>query len=278
MAEYNVRYESLTEMATVAIANVRAHLKANPYSAAFEFEERSEFYGVSSADEAEGLALDGWAEAVPDAMAIAESAIATVQAELDATAFRPVWDVAGCEVDVARYLSGEPECMIDYEIVPTTRYGRVITLCSAISVSGAVSADTIIRRGHAVAALAFALTRLGYAVELWADKSSEPNNGSKHATRIRTLVKGANDELDPARIMFAYAHPAMNRVMGFGAMHSFPEKWQERVGVGRYYGSPIGPKEDLPEGTIYLPCVKSDTDVPEADVALRQYLTDLGIL
>jgi len=40
----------------------------------------------------------------------------------------------------------------------------------------------------------------------------------------------------------------------------------------------IDPARDLPDGTIYLPSLRSDHDVPEADQFLKQYLGELGLL
>lgn len=235
----------------------------------------ADFADVDSWEHAEDLALHGWQGVESDTLEIVESAVALVEAEHDELGFTPVWDVAGCEVDVGRYLSGEPENMIDYHIVPVPKVGRVITLCASVSVSCAVRSDALKRRGYGIAALAFALSRLGFSVELWADLSA-----TKGATtgRIRVLVKGANDELDPARVMFAYAHPAMLRGLCFAGMHAFPHSVREALGVGRDYGCPADPKRDLPDGTIYLPCVFSEVDIPDPEYMVRGYFSELGII
>jgi hypothetical protein len=85
---------------------------------------------------------------------------------------------------------------------------------------------------------------------------------------MRVLVKGADDELDPAKVMFAFAHPAMLRRLGFGAKDQFHGKYSPSI------CSPEAPAKDLPEGTIYLPEICSPSDVPEADEFLREYLGD----
>lgn len=236
------------------------------------------FRGVDSWAEAKDLAIHGWQGVEAEAMAIAESAVETVEADHEQLGFAAVWDTTGCEVDVGRYLIGEPECMIDYQAVPATRVGRVITLCASVSISSVVSEESLKRRGFGIAALAFALGRLGFAIEMWADVSVAPMLGDGATARIRVLVKGANDELDPSKIMTAFAHPAMLRTLVFAAEHEFPEQVQKEVGVGRYYGSPRDPVEDMPEGTIYLPCVCTDRDIPDPEVMLRRQLKALGII
>src|SRR5579859_5905356 len=143
------------------------------------------------------LARKGWTDQLDSALELAESAVSLAEREHMTDTFQPVWDVSGAEVDVARYLSGEPECMIDFPLSKTSKSGRVVALCASIGVSGSVSPSTIQRRGKLITAFALALSRLGHSSELWADLSGA--NGF----RIRILVKGANDELDPAAVMFA---------------------------------------------------------------------------
>lgn len=232
---------------------------------------------ADSPEHARRLAIHGWQDQEVDALRIAESAVETVQAEHEVEGFRAYHDVSGCEVDVARYLEGEPECMVEYETIMVPRVGRVITLCSSVSMSASISGDTIIKRGNGVCALAFALTSLGFAVELWADWTSR-GTGTHDVGHIRTLVKGCNDELDPAKIMFAYAHPCMLRGLTHPAAHELNQDCRAAIGIGDYYGIPAAPVQDLPEGTIYLPQITSARDVPNADALLLQYLRELGLV
>jgi hypothetical protein len=143
--------------------------------------------------------------------------------------------------------------------------------------SGAVKAPTLIERGRAVAALALALAHLGYGIEVYADATVEPFEGGKQI-QVRTLVKSATDELDPARLIYALAHPSMLRVWSMGAMWLAPKDYREANSVGGMYGCPIDPLENLPDGTIYLPCVRSPQDVPDAADFLRDSLRQLELI
>ena len=237
-----------------------------------------DFANVGSFDEALNLAKHGWSEQLPAAMAIAESAIEMASKEHMTDTFNPVWDVSGAEVDVARYLSGEPECMIDFPLSKTSKQGRVITLVASLSTSAAVEADTMIRRGQVIVALALALSRLGHSVEIWADCST-----SRHSVTAceRVLIKGVNDEIDAAQLMFALAHPAMLRCLAFGAKDGFPDEWGKELGYSGYGRPAPRTKADIaqyPEGTIFLPELRSYSDVPNADQFLRKYLGELGLL
>src|SRR5205807_109814 len=144
-------YDSVSEIAAVGLRNLSQYLSG--------CELREGWHGVSSQKEARKLASEGWLSEAETALLIATEAVEFVEREHEMTSFHPLWDVTGCEVDVARYLANEPENMIDYEIVPTTRSGRVIVLCASVSYSCGVSVDNIKRRGHGIAALAFALSK-----------------------------------------------------------------------------------------------------------------------
>lgn len=238
---------------------------------------RKEWHGVSTRSEVRQLAAEGWLEESEVAMEIANEAVELVRRDHELASFQPLWDVAGCEVDVARYLASEPENMIDYEIVPTSRSGRVIVLCASVAYSAAVSPENIKKRGHGIAALAFALSNLGFATELWADMSFS-DGSRKIFGRIRVQVKGPSDSLDPALIMFGFSHPAMLRALGLPAMHEFPARFHRPLDIGRTYGHLADPDENLPDGTVYLPCVKAKRDVPEVRDILVANLQELGIL
>jgi hypothetical protein len=226
----------------------------------------SEWTGATFTD-ALSLARVGWTDQLDTALEVAESAVKMAEKEHMMDSFnQPVWDVTGAQVDVGAYLAGTPECMIDYPLSETSKAGRVITLCASVIYSCMLTVETVQRRGQLITALALALARLDHNVELWADLSGKNKAG---IVRLRVLVKAADDELDPARIMFAYAHPAMLRQLHFAALK------------GRNYPTsqmPMGPEHDLPEGTIYLPEIVSGRDVPDADKFLKQYLGELGLL
>lgn len=238
----------------------------------------SDFTGVPDFETAVNMGHHGWQDELPAALAIAESAVELADKEHMTDTFNPVWDVSGAEVDVARYLSGEPECMIDFPLTKTSRQGRVITLVASRSASAAIESDTLIRRGRLIVALALALSRLGHAVEIWADFCE---TGSDKTSYGRVLVKGVNDEVDPAQIMFALAHPAMLRCLRFGVADGLPGDFRQAVGYPGY-GKPSPRPADArglyPEGAIFLPELRSGSDVPNADQFLRKYLGELGLL
>ena len=236
-----------------------------------------EFTGVANHTEAFRLAREGWTAELARTMSVAEDAVSKVERDHEMPSFVAAHDVAGCEVDVARYLDGTPENMIDYPLTPIVKAGRVITLCASISYSGAIDEGTIRKRGQAIAALALALSQLGYSTEIYSEVCSSGHNDGRKYVSVRTLVKGAQDALDAERIAYAVAHPSMLRVLNFAALRMAPSEFVDAIGYGSL-GSPTNPVEDLPDGTLYLPCVRSSSDIPNADVQLVRWLTDLGII
>ena len=269
-------YWSVAEFANQAAEHAsRARTKADG--------DNYDWTGVTSFAEGITLAKDGWADELPETLALAESAVATANQEHMLDTFNPVWDVTGAEVDVARYLSGEPECMIDFPLSKTSHSGRVVTFVAGLCVSGSISPETMINRGRVMTALALALNTLGHAVEIWIDINGHGIDGNRNLTHYqRVLVKSASDELDPAALMFALAHPAMFRVIALGAWDGYPGKWEKEFGDnlsrGRVGFRSRKQRELYPEGTIFLDGLESDDDVPDADQFLREHLGNLGLL
>jgi hypothetical protein len=267
-------YWSLAEFAS------EADKSADPYTRQ-RYDGNTRFSGGLTFSEAVEMARDGWAEELPEALALAESAVEMATREHMMDTFQPVWDVTGAEVDVATFLAGTPECMIDYPLSKTSHVGRVITLVSSMAASSAVSADSIKRYGRVICALAFALTRLGHSVEIWRDHVAH-STGSYLRAESRVLIKGTADELDPGVIMFALGHSAMLRCLNFGTEDGMPAPWRASFGNGSNRGEPgeRSPRftATYPEGAIFLPEISSDRDIPEADEFLRKYLGELGLL
>jgi hypothetical protein len=260
---YTVTYHSLEDFAAGAV-------KRNG-GESFRYGDGDEWAGGASLNEVLRMSREGWSDKLVETLDIAESAVSMAEKEhMIHTIQDTVWDVAGDEVDIDRYLSGEPECMRSWPVQRVSKMGKVITLCASVCYSSAIQPETAIRRGQVIAALALAIQKLGHAVELWIDISS----GMDLKGRIRVCLKGANDILDDSKVIFAYAHPSMLRVLGFMVWDGSAN----RAAQGGGYGRPAAPLKDLPEGTIYLPELKSNRNLPDADEFMRQYLGEIGLL
>lgn len=260
-------YVSLTEFADYA--ETQLHHVRTRMGSSWSFGES----GKTNAD-ALSMARLGWLAKLDQTLEVAEDAITEIEREMDLPKWEPLYGFSGCAVDMGAYLNGEPECMIEYPVTPMPSTGRVVTICTSISASSAVSAESLIKRGMMIAALAMLLERLGYNTEIWADLSARGGGAVLHE---RVLVKSANDTIDGARILYAIANPSMLRVLGFAVMHGLDYDIARKLGVGSSYGSPSTPEADLPEGTIYLSEMYSAYDY-DAKAELVGHLKSLGII
>lgn len=185
--------------------------------------------------------------------------------------FANVWDMAGANVDITRYLSGEPECMIDYRIDRQETTDTVVTVAINCAVSGGVSPEKIAARGRAVIALIDAIEASARNVELWADMTSNGcrRSMSNHMARISVRLKEASGPTDASAIMYALTHPSFFRVLGFNTRHTFPQRWQDALDVGGGYGrtetGSVHVERDYPAGTIYVPALARNA-APESAV------------
>jgi hypothetical protein len=235
--------------------------------------------------------------------------------ETEINTFEPVHDVCGADVDIDAYLHGAPENMIEYPLQKTSNIGNVVTLCVDVQYGLNLSAKTIIDRGATIASLAILLERLGHQTELYvSDEYSlrspiSPVSAKWERVMYRVRVKGTKDFIDPAKIMFAYAHPGIQRGMGFtcaqdvrrneneyglsdGERYGYnrssllkpvPDTGPRMPGLGiQLHNSSFGPvtrtTRDLPEGTIYIDPLLRNTDAPNAELELRRFLMQLGLL
>jgi hypothetical protein len=270
---WQVTFDSVAELSEAVSANGK-WIKDNTLSDGKTFNAgRQKFFDVPSVTALNRLVANGFDEPVADAMRTAEDAAKTVTRDLPTlSGFSQTHDVAGSVVDIDRYLTGEPECMIDFPLVEIVKAGRVISLCAGVSASASIRPATLRQRGAEIVALALALSELGYALEVWSEFHGA---GLGHSISVRTLVKGAHDEIDASRLMYALAHPSMLRVWGFGATYLAPKEFD----IGSGMGLPRSPVENLPDGTIYLPCIaESSRDIPDAANLLRKYLTRLDLI
>lgn len=239
-------------------------------------EDRNERAGGWTFTEAlEAARGAGYSEAVPEAEALARTVADQITTERLGTTFQATWAVAGAEVDMGRFMSGEPECMVETVPVQIAKHGRAVRLVVPSNQACNIGADTIRARGAAIMALCDVLTRLQHPLEVWAAFN---NNGTDPYRRTALLVKvqGANEPLDAGRLMLAVAHPASNRRLAWAAKNAivddddtlaqaFDVKGRGGYGGGGREAYP----EDLPDEqgaqTIILPSFDRQSDwSPEA--------------
>jgi len=193
-------------------------------------------------DEAISLATDGWVMPLPEVDLAVEALREHLSDHAQAVDLAPVWDVTGSEVDVATYLSGAPECMIDYVTQRRTSRSRVVTLLIPSCYSQTVPHAEVINRGAALAALCSAIITAAHSVEVWfgyaCKMSPSPDGASAERYSAVARVVSAGEPLNVPRLMFATAHPAMLRRLWFGVWDSAERSIAERLPPANYGFSP----------------------------------------
>jgi hypothetical protein len=175
-------------------------------------------------EEALRLAVDGWPVALEEADVTVEQLRAGAGLGHVVTELEPAWDVTGSEVDIAAYLSGVPECMIDAVPRQVSRRGKVVTFLIPAAYSHRVRHDSIINRGLALATLCSAIIDAGHSVEIWSGFSADLRTSQgRLRSRGAARVISAGEPFDVGRLIFAVAHPAMLRRLWFGVWDRQPK-------------------------------------------------------
>jgi hypothetical protein len=156
------------------------------------------------------------------------------------------WDVTGADFDVGELMTGTPECWL----TPNEMQAKpVITISANVTTSAGIPARMIELRGAAVVALTLALQAAGYIVRVYKIEGYPVGWGSEPTFHRACLSDDQGGPLDTDRLLFALAHPAAARQIGYclGAIQG-----------GGNPGSPLGMPSDPPKalgwhGDIYLP-------------------------
>lgn len=182
------------------------------------------------------------------------------------------YDVTGAVVDVARYLSGEPECMIDFPLAELPSFGNFIRVVANIGICPvcAPSQETIRRRGEVIASLVVSLDAAGYGVEVWADSV-------QNGLSVRWPIRLATDALDVDVLYYALAKPEAYQSVACGIHECITPRGP---GTYRQKAVPESTVENFPEGTVYFPelCGASyRADEGTADW-IKRYIRQLGLM
>lgn len=217
-----------------------------------------EWNGNVSWLEAKKLALQGW----QDGLEQVKKYQTEITPQITEKVIRPsqIYDVAGYNVDVGRYLSNDPECFVSREFVVNNSPGRVFTLVCSISFSAAIEPETIIQRGAIICALVDAIEYAGHRVEIICNWAVSKYSNEKYRTgktkengwlEVDTTIKKANQPLEMIELAFCLAHPAMLRRIMFSVAEI--EGWSD---FAYAYGYPA---EATTKGDLYIQEIFSGT-------------------
>jgi hypothetical protein len=231
-----------------SLAETLAYAKANTKRLSSDKRTDNKWSGSESLDAAVDLGMVGWHEVRPEVDRMVDQMNEHINMALG-DVFQTVMNYEGDSVDMDRYLMNDPECMMDYEMVPSGRMGRVVRVLVNGSCSWRVDSDTIKARGALACALVDTLAKLGVGVEVWLEMATK--HRGLHSALI--MLHSSEERLDIDNLMFAMAHPSMLRRISFSLMEQ--TQWPDaKQIIGHGYGQP----HDLLMGDYVRADVKVD--------------------
>lgn len=213
----------------------------------------SEFFGSPDFETALDLARNGWPEGERHVKRLALDLFDKVSNMIERP--YPVYDVEGSEIDVARYLEGEPECWQRMEERVTEGPGRrLVRLVYVCTVAARVSAETIRARGAALVALIHLLEYAGHGVEVTLAASVGHHGAGLERAEQYVNLKAPEQPLDLPRLAFALIHPSSYRRLIWAVQETLPE-WAVLLYGFREngtYGSGRNGFDSRERGEIYI--------------------------
>ena len=171
--------------------------------------------------------------------------------------FAPVstLSLSGDEVDVGLHLTGEPECMLDWQIEETPSFGKVVKLVVSLVGNCGISSDALRRRGMFACLLVDMLEACGLRCEVWAVVKCCSDDDDRIRFLTEVCVKQSDEPVELDRLAFMLGHPSVFRRFGFRMMEQQPKgSWgfdQTKYG----YGCSVAYPEHLrseEDGVLYI--------------------------
>lgn len=250
--------------------------KAQPDHRSYEM-SRS-FYGADNMAEVYDMAQTGLPREGIEALDLAAREMEQRDRELVSQQFQTVYSDTGADVDVARYLDDEQDCMLDYYMADTPQIQRVATLVISGAVHCMIGTKAIRKHGQKLVAMIEAIDSTGMQTEVWLDMVLETRGTPNQTGRLGVRLRTPGQPFDAGLFMFALTHASMFRGLGFNAFHAFPAGFRKPASVPGHYGYPLNTAkhlDDYPEGAIYIPSITSDS---QAGQCVENTLRKLGLL
>lgn len=176
--------------------------------------------------------------------------------QIEGVSMQFVHDVAGCQVDIGRYMDGEPECMYEYLFSESDKHGKIVDIYYQFNNSCGIKSKDMIAYGIAVLALVDNLESRGFSCNIYAVGLTA--EGSDNVENVTITIKEAGETLNVEAIMYAF-HTSFFRRHWF-AFH------ERKSYCTSAYGTSQNPSEyanedvmmnynDNPTKSFYIPSV-----------------------
>lgn len=213
------------------------------------------FSGSATFDSAIELAYKGYPKAREHAEPFRNLVLESISPYLIKP--KPRYDMVGEIVDQPRYLSGMPDPFLTrYEplegITTEGKTKRIYRILVNLTYICYTSADEILNRGAAIAALVDLLEEQGKRAEVIGVTHVKAFDANKIYLTNFIPIKDAGQPLDIDFIYFVLAHPAMLRRFAFSVWETYPQGIRERIGIPGGYGRPATPNDTI-DSDLYFP-------------------------
>lgn len=216
---HTIEFKSIDELCV--------YLKETPFNAVYsnKFDRQSvegskSFTNTSNYEEAESLLRNGW-----DYMAkqLNKKLEAKTKGMSVGTRNKMVYDVAGYQASVPRYLQGIPTSMVNSKRVPAKQ--KVVTINKSIAYRCGTSTQEIIEESVKALQIIKKIESQGMKVNLnvvigvTSQFEKRPggalNFGAGEKFVIKVRVKNSNERLNVSKLAFCLVNPSMYRRIGF---------------------------------------------------------------
>lgn len=206
---------------------------------------KDEFYN-GTYKSAMKLLATGWETGAKRVAELRASLEESVQKIVSEKAAEISYDVEGEWFDAGRIASGDPDCCGSFDVQGDMAGQKIIRIVANISVSAAVSHETMFARGAACIAAVDILESLGHRVELVAGEAGRCGKKNRKIFNYVT-IKRADQPVDLDRLAFILCNPVWFRRVCF--------RWQETLGSDACSTYPAEFPAD--DSSIILPGLKT---------------------
>lgn len=219
-----------------------------------------EFTQTHDFEEAYDLLEQGWEEGTKRLKDKLETKVKSCS-----TKQKTIYDVAGFQCSVPRYLQGIPTNMINKKTV--SQKNKVITINKNISYSCLTEADEIINECAKVLELVNNLESNGCRVNLNIIIGTKVESGYHiDADYVKICVKQASQRLNLKQVAFPIMHPSMLRRIFFALVERYEEGYNFAIG----YGRPLDLTKDFPKemfrtNEYYLPRFTNEEKITDIE-------------
>lgn len=252
---YITEFETITELVHFIETNEPYENFLNRENGCCSLSGSYEFTKTNNFEEAKDLLLHGWEHGTKEIKGRVEAKETGVNVKQ-----KTVYDVAGYQCSVPRYLQGIPTNMINKKSV--AQKNKVITINKSCSYGAMESAETIRTESVKVLQLVNRLEKQGYRVNLNVIFGSVKRDTVVTKVRIKT----SSQKLNIKQTAFPLVHPSMLRRIIFAVWERSEECSYNGFEMG--YGRPCGAyeyKQVLNKGEYLIPAELYEKEITDIE-------------